>query len=132
MLGPFNIESLIAKFSKTNSYKLEKEMTTHFGTLAWKIPWTEEPGRLQSMESQRVGHLRTCQTNQWGEELDGGGLHGRKEDGPKIGTKGLSGVLEMFCILLCVMVTFVYSLVKTHQTRCQRCMHFILCSLHLN
>ena len=35
---------------------LEKEMATHFSTLAWKIPWTEEPGRLQSMGSQRVGH----------------------------------------------------------------------------
>ena len=35
---------------------LEKEMATHSSTLAWKIPWTEEPGRLQSMESQRVGH----------------------------------------------------------------------------
>ena len=30
-------------------------MATHSGTLAWKIPWTEEPGRLQSMGSQRVG-----------------------------------------------------------------------------
>ena len=35
---------------------LEKEMTTHSSTLAWKIPWTEEPGRLQSMGLQRVGH----------------------------------------------------------------------------
>ena len=35
---------------------LEKEMATHFTTLAWKIPWMEEPGRLQSMGSQRVGH----------------------------------------------------------------------------
>ena len=35
---------------------LEKEMATHFSTLAWKILWTEEPGRLQSMGSQRVGH----------------------------------------------------------------------------
>ena len=34
---------------------LEKEMATHSSTLAWKIPWTEEPGRLQSMGSQRVG-----------------------------------------------------------------------------
>ena len=34
---------------------LEKEMVTHSSTLAWKIPWTEEPGRLQSMGSQRVG-----------------------------------------------------------------------------
>ena len=35
---------------------LEKEMATHSSTLAWKIPWIEEPGRLQSMGSQRVGH----------------------------------------------------------------------------
>ena len=35
---------------------LEKEMAIHSSTIAWKIPWTEEPGRLQSMESQRVGH----------------------------------------------------------------------------
>ena len=32
-------------------------MATHSSTLAWKIPWTEEPGGLQSMGSQRVGHL---------------------------------------------------------------------------
>ena len=35
---------------------LKKEIATHSGTLAWKIPWTEEPGRLQSMGLQRVGH----------------------------------------------------------------------------
>ena len=35
---------------------LEKEMATHSSTLAWRIPWTEEPGRLQSMGLQRVGH----------------------------------------------------------------------------
>ena len=35
---------------------LEKEMATHSSTLAWKIPWTEDPSRLQSMGSQRVGH----------------------------------------------------------------------------
>ena len=35
---------------------LEKERATHSSTLAWKIPWTEEPGRLQSMGSQRVRH----------------------------------------------------------------------------
>ena len=34
---------------------LEKEMATHSSILAWEIPWTEEPGRLQSMRSQRVG-----------------------------------------------------------------------------
>ena len=35
---------------------LEKEMASHSSTIAWKIPWTEEPGRLQSMGLQRVGH----------------------------------------------------------------------------
>ena len=35
---------------------LEKEIATCSSTLAWKIPWTEEPGRLQSMGSQRGGH----------------------------------------------------------------------------
>ena len=35
---------------------LELEMATHASILAWRIPWTEEPGGLQSMGSQRVGH----------------------------------------------------------------------------
>ena len=35
---------------------LEKEMAIHSSNIAWKIPWTEEPGRLQSIGSQRVGH----------------------------------------------------------------------------
>ena len=35
---------------------LEKEMATHSSILAWRIPWTEGPGGLQSMGSQRVGH----------------------------------------------------------------------------
>ena len=35
---------------------LEKEMATHSSILAWRIPWTEEPGGLQSTRSQRVGH----------------------------------------------------------------------------
>ena len=35
---------------------LEKEMATHSSILAWRIPWIEEPGGLQSMGSQRVGH----------------------------------------------------------------------------
>ena len=35
---------------------LEKGVATHSSTLAWKSPWTEEPGGLQSTESQRVGH----------------------------------------------------------------------------
>ena len=38
------------------TYNLEKEMATHSSMLAWRIPWTEEPGGLQSMGSQRVRH----------------------------------------------------------------------------
>ena len=42
---------------------LEKETATHSSILAWRIPWTEEPGRLQSMGSQRVGHDWATKTN---------------------------------------------------------------------
>ena len=35
---------------------LEEEMATHYTILAWKVPWMEEPGRVQSMGLQRVGH----------------------------------------------------------------------------
>ena len=38
---------------------LEEEMATHSSILAWRVPWTEEPGRLQSMRSHRVGHNRS-------------------------------------------------------------------------
>ena len=38
------------------TFNLEKAMAPHSSTFAWEIPWTEEPGRLQSMGSQRVGH----------------------------------------------------------------------------
>ena len=41
---------------------LEKGRATHSGILAWRIPWTEEPGRLQSMGWQRVGHDRETVT----------------------------------------------------------------------
>ena len=40
---------------------LEKEMATHSSILSWKIPWTEEPGRLQNTGSQRVGHDRATE-----------------------------------------------------------------------
>ena len=43
---------------------LEKEMATHSSILAWEIPWTEEPGGLQSMGSQRVGHNLVAQEQQ--------------------------------------------------------------------
>ena len=42
--------------SLSQEYLLEKEMAAHFSTLAWKILWMEEPGRLQSMGLQRVRH----------------------------------------------------------------------------
>ena len=42
---------LVHSYSET-----EKEMAVHSSILAWKIPWTEEPGRLQSMGSERVGY----------------------------------------------------------------------------
>ena len=42
---------------------LEKGKATHSSILAWRIPWTEEPCRLQSMESQRVGHDRMTNTH---------------------------------------------------------------------
>ena len=41
---------------RESSRQAEKAMAPHSNTLAWKIPWTEEPGRLQSMGSLRVGH----------------------------------------------------------------------------
>ena len=57
----------------------EKAMATHSSTLAWKIPWTEEPGRLQSMGSLRVGHEKAMAPHSstlawkipWMEELGG-------------------------------------------------------------
>ena len=44
------------RMGNTRDLFLEKAMTTHSSTLAWKIPWMEEPGRLQSMGSLEVGH----------------------------------------------------------------------------
>ena len=43
-------------FAQLSHIMLEKEMATHSRILAWKIPWTEEPGRLQSVGLQRVRH----------------------------------------------------------------------------
>ena len=50
--------------SLAQEYLLEQEMTTHSSSLAWKILWTEESGRLQSMRLQRIGpdgaHMHAC------------------------------------------------------------------------
>ena len=43
---------------------MEKEMATHSSILAWRIPWTEEPGGLRSMGSQRVKHDRATEQQQ--------------------------------------------------------------------
>ena len=51
----FSDTQKLREFSTTKP-DLEKAMAPHSGTLAWKIPWMEEPGRLQSMGSHRVGH----------------------------------------------------------------------------
>ena len=60
-LGGAMVKNLPAKAGNTDlipgsGRSLEKEMATHSRILVWKIPWTEKPGELQSMWSQRVGH----------------------------------------------------------------------------
>ena len=52
----YSIGHLFCFFGASSCLQLEKEMATHSSTLAWKIPWTEEPGRLQSMGLQIVEH----------------------------------------------------------------------------
>ena len=49
-----NVETCVQSLGQEDP--LEKEMATHSSTRAWKIPWMEEPGGLQSTGSQRVGH----------------------------------------------------------------------------
>ena len=55
--GVVKSQTQLSDFTFTfHFHALEKEMATHSSVLAWKIPWTEEPGGLQSMGSLRVGH----------------------------------------------------------------------------
>ena len=63
--GPLNVAQTVKRLSVMQETRvqslgwedpLEKEMAAHSSILAWKIPWISEPGRLQSMRSQRVGH----------------------------------------------------------------------------
>ena len=54
---------------------LEKEKATHSGTLAWKTPWTEKPGRLQSMGSQRAGHERATSLSLLFSFIEGLGMY---------------------------------------------------------
>ena len=62
-IGRWHVQVLKAKSCQLRlsylaqlSFRMEKAMATHSSTLAWKTPWLEEPGRLQSMGSLRVGH----------------------------------------------------------------------------
>ena len=59
--GPHGACHLNQSFDKSSTGSSEKAMAPHSSTLAWKIPWMGEPGRLQSMESIRVGH--NCATS---------------------------------------------------------------------
>ena len=53
---PVSLMNTYSKFLNTSTPNSEKAIATHTSTLAWKIPWTEEPGRPWSMGSLRVGH----------------------------------------------------------------------------
>ena len=52
----FPVHHQLLEIAQTHVLRLEKEMATHSGILAYRIPWTEEPGRLQSIWSQILGH----------------------------------------------------------------------------
>ena len=105
---------------------LEKEKATHSSTLGWKIPWTEDRGRLQSMWSQRVGHdretslSRTDKTNLCIEQRTVVAWVGKKES---TGCKGarsvgeLSRVMEIFYFLVLnsMWITPVYAFVRASQ-----------------
>ena len=54
----YNVVDFFSPIDKNFIHLLEKEMATHSSILAWRITWTEEPGGLQSMGLQRVGHDR--------------------------------------------------------------------------
>ena len=50
------LRKTVFETGRFNLFKVEKEMTTHSSILAWEIPWTEQPGGLQSTGSQRLRH----------------------------------------------------------------------------
>ena len=60
---PANAEMQVPSMGQEDP--LEEEIPTHSSILAWRIPWTEETGRLQSMWSQRVGHDLATKRQQW-------------------------------------------------------------------
>ena len=60
---------------------LEEDMTTHSSVLAWRIPWTEEPGGLQFIGSQRIGHDLMRRVDSLEKSLMLGGIGGRRRRG---------------------------------------------------
>ena len=62
------------EMQETYVQSLGQEMSTHVSTLAWKVPWSEEPGGLQSMGSHRVGHDLVTQHTHTQKPLVGGNL----------------------------------------------------------
>ena len=89
---------------------LEKEMATHSSILAWRIPWREQPGGLQSIGSQRVGHRtqRTDRNNWWWYD-SGQWVPIYEVVCPEGGTRGFSGVTW-------VIVTWIFTFFKGHKT----------------
>ena len=82
--APKSLQMVIAAMKLKDAYSLEKEMATHSSTLAWKIPWTEERGMLQSMGSQRVRHdwvtsFNHSLTTPWKESYDQPRQHIKKQ-----------------------------------------------------
>ena len=76
---------------------LEKEMTTHSSTLAWKIPWTEEPGRLQSKGFQRVGHNWVTSLSLSSKDLSRRDSLSDNSEGMFCGGKGEARIYRSFC-----------------------------------
>ena len=72
---------------------LEKEMATHSNILAWKIPWTEKPGRLQSMGLQRVRHnwATSLSLSQWKEKNKVTIVHVNTQEYTLVFNNGLAG-----------------------------------------
>ena len=65
-ISRYQYPTLTPNLLNKNTWSMEKAMATHSSTLAWEIPWTEEPGGLKSMGSQKVGHdLATKQQQQY-------------------------------------------------------------------
>ena len=81
-------------------HKLEKGMTTHSSILSWRIPWTEEPGGLQSTGSQRVRHDWATFTLTLCYKYIAGGRWGRREN-KKIESSTITVIVTQSCLTLC-------------------------------